>query len=80
MAEIVLVVQLGEQVLIFVLKEELGLFLLFDSFFSLNEMKIFLIASLEDGVLKSNGSIIVELVFLKFVIVVHVELSEEKFT
>jgi hypothetical protein len=80
LAEIVLVVQLGEQVLIFVLKEELGLFLLFDSFFSLNEMKIFLIASLEDGVLKSNGSIIVELVFLKFVIVVHVELSEEKFT
>jgi hypothetical protein len=54
LAEIVLVVQLGEQVLIFFLKEELGLFLFFDSFFSLNEMKIFLIASLEDGVLKSN--------------------------
>ena len=54
MAEIVLVVQLGEQVLIFFLKEELGLFLFFDSFFPLNEMKILLIASLEDGVLKSN--------------------------
>ena len=75
LAQFILVIKFHQNMFVLFLEQKLRLLLFFDPLFSLDEMKVSLIAALENTVLKSNVVIVVEFTLFQFVVIVHIELS-----